>query len=194
MDFDGTILDSNLFKADCFGQAFSEFGPAAVEFAKSFHLDHLSQPRNEKIREISEILELKISDSEVMNLVEYFGECVDAGIEDCPLVPGVEHFLDISRELWPLFVCSATPQDELGKILERLGLAGTFQRIYGHPIAKEKALRSIATSLCCRPENLLMIGDSDSDRKAALLAGTKFHLIGEDSENSYIHLIKQLGV
>lgn len=194
MDFDGTILDSNLFKADCFGRVFSEFGPAAVEFAKSFHLDHLSQPRNEKIREISETMDLKLGRAKLMQLGQYFGECVDAGIADCPLIPGAEHFLSVNREVRPLFVCSATPQDELEKIVERIGFGGFFQRIYGHPVAKEEALRSIATSLFCRPEHLLMIGDSESDREAARLAGTKFHLIGEGPENSYIHLIEQMGV
>lgn len=189
LDFDGTILDSNTFKADCFGQVFSSFGGISSHYAVSYHLSHLSQPRGEKISSIAKELGLNLDDRELEKLSDLFGDLVMDQITNCSLVPGVSEFLEWAGNKWPLYVCSATPFIELKRILELTGLDHYFTRIFGHPTTKEEALVEIATSLDCLCNRILMIGDADADRKAAVNVGAEFQLIDDDQLASYQKLM-----
>lgn len=189
LDFDGTILDSNAFKAECFGELFCSLGPNAVEVAKAYHFDNLSQPRAEKIAAIALRLSLALTERELNVHVGRFSERVSEGILGCSFVPGFESFLDVARGRWPLFVSSATPQEELEYVINSVGLGGEFDAVFGFPTSKETSLATIASRICCDAEQILMVGDSVSDQSAADRAGAMFHLVGEDSPTGYASLV-----
>lgn len=194
LDFDGTILDSNSLKAECFGQIFAPFGQTSAQYATTYHFRHLSQPRRSKISSIAQELGLILNDRELEELSQLFGDLVLDQILECSLVPGVSDFLEWAKDKWPLYVCSATPHGELKQILRSIGLEGYFTGVFGHPTSKEEALDQIATSLGCSSNQVLMIGDSDADREAAINVGAGFHLVGDEPLTSYQELILRDGM
>lgn len=192
-DFDGTILDSNHVKGSCFNKLFAKFGLEAALFAEKYHNSNLGQPRSEKISEIVRILQIDLGDEELSALIDEFSTCAESKVLDSRFVPGFEDFFSSVKSGLPLYICSATPQRELERIVEGIGLSLFFRAVYGYPTTKELALRQIALENKCDSSKVLMIGDAESDRYAAMIANTQFVSVGSDSEMAYEQLSLMLG-
>ena len=79
-----------------------------------------------------------------------------------------------------MFVSSATPTNTLQRIIGMRGWSDLFDGIMGSPDSKEDHLRSILFSNNYSLSEVIYIGDSEVDQKAALLIGCKFIGIGEN--------------
>ena len=62
---------------------------------------------------------------------------------------------------------TATPQDEIEKILASLKLSHCFKEIFGAPTKKDRAIKEVLERLQCSLDETVMIGDSESDLLAA---------------------------
>jgi phosphoglycolate phosphatase-like HAD superfamily hydrolase len=78
---------------------------------------------------------------------------------------------------------TATPQEEIESILERLQIRHCFRRVFGAPVAKATGMLQRLTDLGMDPQLALMIGDSREDFAAAQRCRVPF-LLRRTPENA----------
>ena len=81
---------------------------------------------------------------------------------------------------YKLFVSSATPISELSKIINKMNISRYFDEVFGTPESKYNHVQKILRDCKCSPSEILYVGDSEIDRKTALLAGCHFLGIGSN--------------
>jgi len=174
LDFDGVVLESVEVKTRAFHELFS-FSPDHVDEIVDYHKNNTGVSRFDKFRYIyREILKEPLPDEQFVWLSEQYADLVVDGVIASPFVPGGEVFLERYSTKVPLFVVSASPQEELVSILRRRGLSSHFRKVYGAPTRKEQAIREIMAETGSAPARTLFIGDALNDLKAAMDSGIRF--------------------
>ena len=182
-DFDGVIVESNHIKHTAFNDLFKDYSEHSE--IMQYHLAHNAVDRYRKFRHIAKDI-LKISgDTEKLETewADNFRDMTRERIIDCSYVAGARELLEYLKGRAPMFLASATPKSELDVILESKELTGYFDEVFGSPIVKSEVLKMLLGRLECGPEELLFVGDSPEDRKAALDAGVPF--VGRVSDYSF---------
>jgi phosphoglycolate phosphatase-like HAD superfamily hydrolase len=179
LDFDGVVIESNALKTEAFQAVFARF-PEHVSEMMAYHHAHVSASRYDKFRYlVTEKLRRAPDDALVEQLASAFSRETLRRLENCPWVPGAEAFLERVRGRLPVYLASMTPQQDLDVLLERRGLAGVFTAVYGcPPWTKERAIHDIVGGNGA-PTDVLFIGDSAGDQRAAERTGVAF--IARDS-------------
>ncbi len=174
LDFDGVVLESNGLKTRAFEVVFGRY-PDHVGAMMAYHHAHISDSRFAKFRHfVTDRLGRSADDPLVETLGAAYSAEMLRQIDTCPLVPGALAFLAHAHAVLPVFLASVTPQAELDEILDRRGLTAYFTRVYGcPPWTKVTAVADIVRSLG-GPDDLLFIGDSAGDQRAALETGVEF--------------------
>jgi phosphoglycolate phosphatase-like HAD superfamily hydrolase len=180
LDCDGVILESVAAKTRAFGRLFAAHGPEAAAYMTAWHLAHGGVSRYRKFAHFyRERLGREISPEETAELDRRLSDlCLDEVLAS-PMVPGAQAFLEVWSGRLPLYVVSGTPEGELRGIFERRGLARHFRAVYGSPAAKPEILARILADEGLPPRRLLMVGDSSTDRDAAMGLGALFYGRGE---------------
>lgn len=194
LDFDGTIVESVGIKDDAFKKLFSGY-PDQLATIMDYHLSHNATVRFVKFRYITEkILGQKYNDETERYLSELFADLVFKKITECPYVPGAVDFLHYFHGRLPLYLASASPAEELNRILEARTLTKYFNKIYAIPWTKQDVIRDILATECLRPEEAFFIGDSFEDYETARSTGVRF--VGRDSRKSFrdapVHVCRDL--
>ena len=174
MDFDGVVIESNAVKTEAFQKVFSRF-PEYTHVMMDFHSAHVSVSRFVKFEHLMGLMG-KSSDTELMGTIAAdFSNRVVQGILDVPLVPGAETFLTKVTQRVPVYLASVTPAEELALVLARRGLTRWFRRVYGcPPWTKPDAIRDVVVREGILPQDVLLIGDSAGDQRAAQEIGVRF--------------------
>lgn len=184
LDFDGTIVESNHIKDQAFETIFSDW-PEHKEAMLEWHLARDTTDRSEKFRYfVEDVLGETGNNKLVSELTERFSELTFVSIVSCPMVEGAMSFLDHYKDKVPLVLVSATPQSELEKILEERKLDRYFQEFYGAPINKVEILNKIMSDNKITSDEMLYIGDSPKDQKAAM--SLSVHFIGRKSDRELV--------
>jgi phosphoglycolate phosphatase-like HAD superfamily hydrolase len=179
LDFDGTLVESNTIKDKAFETIFSDW-PEHKESILAWHRPRNTVDRREKFRYfVEEVLHESGNVGKIDELTKRFSVLTRQAIIDCPWVSGATDFLDYFKERLPLFLVSATPQEELNKILDHRRIADYFQQSYGAPLDKSEVLSVIMKDQEASPVETLYIGDSPEDQQAA--QNQSIHFIGMDS-------------
>lgn len=90
-------------------------------------------------------------------------------------VPGASGILEwLSSEGIPLYLNSRTPTEALNRIVTLRNLTHYFSGIYGVSASKLENLRHIQELAQAKPDEILFVGDSEDDRKAAAELGCHF--------------------
>lgn len=175
-DFDGVLVESNHIKAAAFRQLFSAEPPAAQAAIAAFLDAGPGLSRFVKFAHIHrEILGRPLDDAGMADLARRFALLVVDAVAACPAVAGAADFVAArGAEAAPLFIVSATPEDELGDILRRRGMAGSFRDWRGAPRGKPDNLRDLAAVHRFDLTAALMIGDGRPDYDAAVACGMRF--------------------
>jgi phosphoglycolate phosphatase-like HAD superfamily hydrolase len=126
-----------------------------------------------------EILDRDITPEESVDWERHFVEYALDEVRVCGMIAGAQDVLDAWRGVLPLYVCSGAPWEELRVVLRERGLEYYFDGIYGSPPAKSPLLAEIVAKTGLPPENVLMVGDSTTDRDAAEYAATRFYGVGD---------------
>ena len=171
-DLDGTLIDSSYDYATCFEQLALEWGCPA--------------PSSERIRglmyagllpQLAEALG-PLEGEELERAVERFRElCIDLPLTHTQLYPGALALLDqLAERGVKLSVCTNRPQDLAELVLKELGIAERFELIVGGDAGHERKpspemLLFLMERLGVRPEQGVMVGDSEVDVQAARAAG-----------------------
>ena len=179
IDFDGTLVESNEIKDKAFDSIFSKW-PEHREAMMQWHLANNTIDRQEKFRYFVEVILGKHGHVELIEkLTKRFSELSYEAIVNCPMVDGAQEFLDAYVSKVQLFLVSATPHNELCKILKARLLTRYFKEIQGGPINKVEVFKKIISVKKISPDEMLYIGDSPEDLQAAKTLGS--HFVGRKS-------------
>jgi phosphoglycolate phosphatase-like HAD superfamily hydrolase len=175
-DFDGVLVDSVDIKTQAFAEIYKLYGGKVVEQVIVHHTINGGMSRTDKFKYYHKsFLGLQITEDELEDLSESFSSLVVETIIKSDEVEGVSKVLDFcKKQKITCSINSATPQDELWKIVELRGWTELFKFVYGSPESKvdniEKTLRasSIAKS------KAIFFGDSINDYIAAKSSNIDF--------------------
>jgi HAD superfamily hydrolase (TIGR01549 family) len=174
LDFDGVILESVSVKTEAFRELFSS-ETAHLDEIVQFHTKNGGMSRFDKIRYIySHILHKELTDTQFHSLCTRFANLVLEKVLRTPFVPGAREFLQNNYTRFPLYVVSATPEDELREIIGQRGLSEFFQGVNGAPVTKIEHIEMILTINGYKKETTIFIGDAMNDFRAAQECGIKF--------------------
>jgi phosphoglycolate phosphatase-like HAD superfamily hydrolase len=183
LDFDGTIVESVGIKDWAFKTLFKEYPDHLDEIIK-YHLSHNATVRFDKFRYIVEkILGQEYDEAIGRKLSDEFSKLVFERIVQCPYVSGADEFLNWFWNKIPLYLISASPAEELERILKARDLNKYFKNIYAIPWVKTEALKDILRSENISAEEAVFIGDAFEDYQAA--RSTDVFFIGRDSHKSF---------
>jgi len=174
LDFDGVILESVSIKTEAFRTLFSNV-PEHVEEIVQFHQDNGGMSRFDKFRFIfKNILNEDLTEKKFTELSERFAALVFNAIMRADFVPGAQEFLERYYTQIPLYVVSATPEQELCQIIGARRMSHYFRHVYGAPHKKTDCIREIVTLNGVPAESVFFVGDAKNDYTAACTAGVKF--------------------
>ncbi|MCH8130907.1 MAG: HAD family hydrolase [Acidobacteria bacterium] len=181
-DFDGTLCDSLQVKTEAFHLLYlDERGPEFADRVRAYHLANAGVPRYDKIRYVeTEMIGSEPSNERVEEMAARFGKIVEEQVIAAPLFDGVLDFLE-TLDL-PVALASATPTEELRRIIDAKGIDRLFVAIDGSPRSKGDIVTEYVTRLASDPVRVLMVGDQPSDLAAATQAGTDFIAIVDPGE------------
>jgi phosphoglycolate phosphatase-like HAD superfamily hydrolase len=193
-DFDGTLVVSNHIKLEVFYQVTHPYDPngsTVTRILKQYPNKDRYGIFLEIVREL--LVKKQISKQESPKSLatqwaeDYTLSCEQA-IATCKEVPGTTETLRwISQQNIPIFINSRTPTPTLNRLVTLRSFDRYASKIYGAPATKTENLWNIQNLSQAPFQEILFVGDSEDDRKAALEVGCHFVgvIIGE--ENRFTH-------
>ena len=154
-DFDGVLCDSNHLKGETFATLYADDGPAVQDAIRAYHRDNGGMPRREK-------------------LVDGFAAAVEEAVIACAEIPGATEFLATHAGRPSLFIISATPHEEMLRIVERRGMTDRFVSVHGSPPGKAETAAMLLARHGLRRERVAFVGDAVQDYAAATALGLPF--------------------
>jgi beta-phosphoglucomutase-like phosphatase (HAD superfamily) len=187
-DFDGVLADSVEVKTRAFAKLFEPYGFEIVSKVVEHHRRHGGMTRVDKFRYYChEYLGKSLSEEEIADLCQQFSELVVDEVVAAPEINGAEEFLKYWCSRLPCFVISATPEDEIRRIVHRRKLGQYFEEVLGAPCSKETNLSFLLDKYSLDPHRCLFFGDAESDYQAAQTHAVKFLAILPGPE---VHLLR----
>ncbi|CAN5542178.1 HAD family hydrolase [soil metagenome] len=167
-DFDGVIVDSVDIKTSAFVALYADCGPDITNAVRSHHLRNAGTSRYDKFRYYQrELLNAPHDEETIASLGKRFEKEVRQRVIEAAEIPGALAALAGLRERCPLFLASATPQDELRDIVAARRLDVYFSGVYGTPLRKREILASEIARHDFNPAQCFMLGDAMADHDAA---------------------------
>lgn len=187
-DFDGVIKDSVEVKKLAFIELFHSFETNILNKIEKHHLSNSGMSRYEKIPIYLKWAGKENTESEIENYAKKFSLLVKERVISSNWVDGVESFIKSKTNSQLFFILTATPQDEIEEILDKIKIRHLFDEVIGSPMKKIDAIKIILSSYYIAPSNSVMIGDSKVDFDAALYNSVPFVLrrtsINKNLQNS----------
>jgi len=182
LDFDGVIVESVDIKNEAFKELYQEYDN--VDDIVQYHLQNNAISRCIKFKYIcNNFLGGGYNEEIETELDNRFSEIVFQKIVQCPFVVGVEEFLQVFSKIYPIYVVSASPQEELKRIITERNIQGYFSGIWGVPNIKVDAIRVILENEKASPSEAIYVGDMVEDFKVAQKAGVVF--VGRKNKESF---------
>jgi phosphoglycolate phosphatase-like HAD superfamily hydrolase len=192
-DFDGVIKESVEVKTKAFQDLFCSFGEEVVAKVTAHHKDNGGMSRFKKIPVYLAYAGVETSPVIEEDYCNRFGELVEDAVVGADWVQGVEKIIkQKTNENLRYILVTATPQNEIERILNRLSIGDCFSNIFGAPMSKSDAIHRGLALYEVNPKETLMIGDSKADYEAAQYCGTDF-LLRRTAEN-FVSMPDYLGV
>ena len=192
-DFDGVIKDSVEVKSIAFERLFSDYGQNLVDRVREHHKRNGGVSRFEKIPLYLSWSNEEVTSKKIQEFCNRFSLLVKQSVIDSPWVHGFLEFIEHHHGVKKHILVTATPIEEIEEILQALNIKHFFYKIYGAPYAKSDAINEILRDLKIGPKHAIMLGDSESDYKAAednnvlfFLRSTKLNKNLEDACKDYI--------
>ena len=174
-DFDGTLVDSNEIKNRAYYSIFPD-DPVVVDVIAEVLTDSSAKSRYEIIAEIYERLasidSVQLTSTDAL-VAEYSKHVLDATKNCQPFECTEELLLGLSRH-YHLYLSSLTPLEPLGEIVRYKQLSKYFREIFGYPSKKEDTLRHLLKYHSVSQNELLVVGDGESDEESASSIGCSF--------------------
>ena len=176
-DFDGVLIESVEIKTRAYALLFKEEGYEPVRQIMDFHLKNGGMSRFEKIRKVyNDILHRPLSESHHHELCARFSNLVVEEVVAAPWVNGAKEFLTQNNKRYTFAVISGTPEEELKEIVRRRKMEHFFDSVRGSPMNKVILLRELMEKYQLKSTELVFVGDSETDWRAAQATGVPFIL------------------
>jgi HAD superfamily hydrolase (TIGR01549 family) len=189
-DFDGVLADSVEVKTQAFARLFESFGPEIEAKVIDHHRRNGGMTRVDKFHYYyKEFLKEALSDEMLVELCGQFSKLVVDKVVSSPEIKGAEAFLIKWYEHIPCYVISATPDDEIRKIVRRRGLETYFKEILGSSASKKENLKRLLNEHRFNPAKCLFFGDAESDYLAAKECKVHFIAILAESDAPLLKIV-----
>ena len=173
-DFDGTLIESIEMKTNAFEELFSDY-PGSWEEIKEYHLQNEGISREVKIPYIyKNFLKAPLSVEKEKEMVKSYSDLVYEQMLTIPLVIGAAELFSADRGSQKQFIASGTPEWELKLIFDQRDIAKYFDGVYGAPASKEEIVRKFSSDTGIPTEEMLFVGDAQSDYEASRVCGMDF--------------------
>ncbi|HIJ82962.1 MAG: hypothetical protein HW380_1330 [Magnetococcales bacterium] len=173
-DFDGVLADSVPIKDDALESLVEMEMPGKGPQARVLWNQTRGIFRRERIKMIfREVLGIALENDPLDRLVARYKDSIYQRTLFAPPIAGSLEYLQ-SWPLIPSYVVSAAPQEEVVEIIQGRDIHRFFRGIFGGPTKKESLLAEVIRREQCQARELLFIGDSDSDHRAAVAVGASF--------------------
>lgn len=196
-DFDGTLVESNEIKRQTFFEV-TDHLPGTKPLLDKVLSDPEFGDRNAIFAYVSERLN-STNQGVVVDPLElsalYTKLCEEKIIQAHEIKGATQALAKLYAMGIKLMISSATPELTLKNIILKRGWGPMFSDIYGFPASKEQHVTEIMGTWQCSAENILYVGDSEIDRRAALRAGCYFAGVGNDTSRFDIipeHMLEDL--
>ncbi len=172
-DFDGVIVESLEVKTDAFRRLFAD-RPEHVESIVRLHLENPGLSRYAKFEIIyRDFLRRPLAPDEMARLDRELSALVYERVVACDFVRGAPDLLARANRSLDLYLASATPQEELERIVQARGLAPLFAGVFGSPRGKPEIIAGILERGLAA-DAAVCVGDALSDYRAASANGVAF--------------------
>lgn len=180
-DFDGTLVDSNSIKRQAFFEVAGTFRNG-TEMMKCILEEATDRDRYWVFQEFARGV---FGEADSAELAERYTRICQERIAAAPEIPGARACLERLRsEGKHLFLNSATPAGPLASLVRLRRLESLFEAIYGAPATKQENLAAIRAQHRYAPEEMLVVGDGESDRVSAAMTGCRFVAV-ENADNNF---------
>ena len=199
-DFDGVIIpDSDEVKRNAWPYVLRPYGPRALALLDEAHQRFGRGKGGDRFDILRYIYtELGEPAANIEELVRISAEQFDRYMQEGILKSGVSAQTQVAlkrlAEKFPLYVNTATPVAAIQKTVHALGIKDLFVGILGRPNSKIENFRLVASKQNATPEEILFVGDSDTDAKAAAEFGCVFVGFGNDLTNDWLRAPQQFPV
>lgn len=183
-DFDGVIKESVDVKTKAFVHLFDSYSSQVKEKIRKHHLDNGGMSRFDKLPLYLKWVGEEPAKDKIEEYCNRFSRLVLDGVISSQWVAGVENYLRSNCTRQRFVLVSATPQDEIELILQKLGLEQCFTNVFGSPTRKKDAINKILKSSRIAAHDSLMIGDAHTDLDAAQANNVPFLLRLHDNNDA----------
>lgn len=192
-DFDGVICESLREKTNAFYSLYLPFGEDIAQKVIKHHTENMGVSRFEKIKYYHKtFLDSILTTEEVLIFADKFSSLVMQKVIEAPLVGGLTSFLDKYSSSFDFKIITATPSEEIIKIISEKKLSNYFSSLHGSPESKSYWIQSLLSTGTISATNCYFIGDAISDYNAAEENGIPFILRRTDSNSKMATLPKIL--
>lgn len=177
-DFDGVILDSLDCKTEAFYQMYLPYGEGIAEKVKHYHILNGGVSRFEKFKIWhKEHFGVDLLEKDIQELADRFSELVFEKVVNSNPIPGAIEFIKRHSRDFNFFIISGTPDSEIKKICDSIGISSCFKEILGSPKNKKEWCSYLKTKYDdIMSSNTIFLGDALSDFEAAKENGFFFAL------------------
>jgi len=175
-DFDGVIKETLEVKGEAFVGLFADHSEELRQKIRSHHIANGGISRFEKIPLYLAWAGLPADGDSVRQFCLHFSEAVFRKVLEAAWVPGAKEILSRNPFRQTFHLVTATPQEEIERVVEALDLQKTFQGIWGAPIPKGRAVEKILSLAQVKADECLFLGDALADWQAACAANIPFLL------------------
>lgn len=179
-DFDGTLVDTAPVKRNAFFEVLPKRCHAAVESVLGANPDGSRHAVIPSMLDEARRCGVDVSGLEAGAVITAYSDAVTQAVRQAPDVPGVHKVLDWAAGVAPVYIFSMTPADELSSAVSRRHWSGYVSQTFGYPAGKEDVLASLIKRHGAQPEDVLVVGDGQSDRDAAAAHKCCFYQISPD--------------
>jgi len=171
-DFDGVIKDSLEVKADVFEHLFKPYGLHVSQRVRKHHEANGGMSRFEKLPLYLQWAGLARNQDILERLEHDFSLLAKTGVIQSSWVVGMPEYLYKNAGRQVFYLVTATPDNEIKEILQKLKIDHFFSGIMGSPETKEDAIKKTIIDNNINTSESILIGDSRIDYDAA----TKNHI------------------
>lgn len=178
-DFDGTLVDTNALKRGAYDTVVRDHPTGAALAAQA-----IAQSEPDRRAVLARYVELQRATNgmalDPQALVDSYARIVDDAAAQACEMPGASALLStLARQGLPCHLSSATPAENLARIVAARGWTVFFASINGRPVGKFETLNRIASQAGLDPECIAVVGDGEDDLESAARFGARFFPVGE---------------
>ncbi len=180
LDFDGVVTPrSEFFKQEAWRDVFSSYGKRAEKPFLEAEKKYGGGRGGDRFDILQETYKLLGEPSDkIAELVKLGSEIFDKYVQKKILEAGInsnsKKTLESLSHKVPIYLNSATPVESLARSVKALGIESCFKASLGSPKSKVENFKYVSQKENTTPQEILFVGDGDSDYRAALEFGCKF--------------------